>query len=104
MKNLNVKLAKNFKVELRNAKKDDGDLSEEKFEELVTYSEDFLTKLAEDGIFPENTDIINISFLPDIYREAFNFIDLLHDEADIIYEFNVDRELEYLRIVGAYCY
>lgn len=104
MKNLNVNLAENFRVELQDAQKDDGDLSEGKFEELITYSEDFLTELAKDGVFPENTDIIGADFLLNIYKEAFDYIDLQHNEANIIYGFNADQELEYLRIVGAYCY
>lgn len=105
MKNLNVRLAENFNVELESAVNDNGDLSEEKFNELISYSEKFLTDLAKKGLFLERNDIIEIEFPLELCcDEAFDFINTQQNDADIIYRFNKCQELECLRIIGAFCY
>ena len=91
MKNLNVKLAKNFKVELYEIDVNVNIPRESKlFHVAVSYAEEFLTNLAKKNIFPETDDVICIS-----EQLTLNF---RIDKARFIYDFNTCAELESLRI------
>ena len=93
MKNLNVKLAKNFKVELYeigvNIPRED-----KLFHVAISYAEKFLTDLAKKNIFPETDDVICIdnNFLEQL------ILNFRIDKARFIYDFNTCAELESLRI------
>ena len=93
MKNLNVKLAKNFKVELYeigvNIPRED-----KLFDVARSYVEEFLTNLAKKNIFPETDDVICI----DNNFSGQLTLNFRIDKARFIYDFNTCAELESLRI------
>ena len=93
MKNLNVKLAKNFKVELYGI---DANIPREDklFDVAISYVEEFLTNLAKKNIFPETDDVICI----DNNFSGQLTLDFRIDKARFIYDFNTCAELESLRI------
>lgn len=98
MKNLNVKLAKNFKVELYeigvNIPRED-----EIFDVVISYAEKFLTNLAKKNIFPETEDIICID--DNLSKSIFGkqlILNFRIEKAKFIYDFNNCAELESLRI------
>lgn len=93
MKNLNVKLAKNFKVELygigANIPRED-----KLFDVAISFAEKFLTNLAKKNIFPETDDVICI----DNNFSGQLTLNFSIDKARFIYDFNTCAELESLRI------
>ena len=95
MKNLNVKLAKNFKVELYAIGVNINIPREEKlFHETISFAEKFLTDLAKKNIFPETDDVICI----DNNFSGQLTLNFSIDKARFIYDFNTCAELESLRI------
>ena len=95
MKNLNVKLAKNFKVELYAIGVNINIPREDKlFDVTISYVEEFLTNLAKKNIFPETDDVICI----DNNFSGQLTLNFSIDKARFIYDFNTCAELESLRI------
>lgn len=95
MKNLNVKLAKNFKVELYAIGVNINIPREDKlFDVTISYVEEFLTNLAKKNIFPETDDVICI----DNNFSGQLTLNFRIDKARFIYDFNTFSELESLRI------
>lgn len=94
MKNLNVKLAKNFKVELYGIGGTNIPREDKLFDVAISFAEKFLTDLAKKNIFPETDDVICI----DNNFSGQLTLNFSIDKARFIYDFNTCAELESLRI------
>ena len=110
MKNLNIKLAENFKFDWYTSIMYDFDfiLSDDEKDLLCSFVFDnFLTNLAKKGVFPENSEIIRIDLPREIYLDKhkdITHIDIDLEETGIIYNFNENFELKIIEIEGATIY
>ena len=98
MKNLNVELAKNFKVELY-AIDVNIPIEDERVKVAISSAEKFLTNLAKKNIFPETEDTIgiNCNLSESSFSEQMVF-SFRMNEAKLKYYFNNLAELESLVI------
>lgn len=80
-------------------------LSDEEKDQLCSFVFDnFLTNLAEKGIFPENSEIIRVDLPQEIYlgkHKDITYIDIDLEDTGIIYNFNKNFELKSIEIEGA---